>query len=138
MEAKVLRRLSFEVTVPTVHTFLSRFAHCASLSAQEKMMCKVRACINNLNPQIFLVAHAIILQYLAELCMLDINCVDQKPSLVAASVLYVARKTLQEFNDPTPVWVRRLKCNCVTNAYTKQQLFETINSNLTILTGQDS
>ena len=38
--------------------------------------------------------------------MLDINWLGRKPSLLAASVLYLARKTLKRIDDPAPVWVR--------------------------------
>lgn len=87
MEAQVLGTLSFQLSVPTVRTFLSRFVRCASSTKMERMLCA----------------------YLAELCMLDINWLGRKPSLVAASVLYLARKTLKALDDPTPVWDETLE-----------------------------
>lgn len=75
MEADILKSLKFELGGPTVKTFLRRF----SKVAQESN--------NNTSDLQF----EFLCCYLAELSLLDYNCVKFLPSLVAASVVFLAR-----------------------------------------------
>uniref|UniRef100_K7KT22 B-like cyclin n=1 Tax=Glycine max TaxID=3847 RepID=K7KT22_SOYBN len=74
MEADMLTTLKFEMGNPTVNTFLRRFANVASENQKTP------------NLQIeFLVG------YLAELSLLDYDCLRFSPSIMAASVIFLAR-----------------------------------------------
>ncbi|KAL0314956.1 UNVERIFIED_CONTAM: putative cyclin-A3-1 [Sesamum angustifolium] len=78
MEAEVLKSLKFEMGNPTMKTFLRKFTQIAQEdyeSSSEKLE--------------FLGG------YLAELSLLDYGCVKFLPSLVAASVIFLSRFTLQ-------------------------------------------
>ncbi|KAL3655247.1 cyclin [Castilleja foliolosa] len=79
MEADVLKSLRFEMGNPTVKTFLRRFTR----TAQED-------CDVNLSSELGFLGC-----YLAELSLLDYGCVKFLPSLVAASVVFLSRFTLQ-------------------------------------------
>ncbi|KAJ9166296.1 hypothetical protein P3X46_021071 [Hevea brasiliensis] len=74
MEADILKSLKFELGSPTVKTFLRRFTRVA----QEDY--------KSLNLQFEFLGY-----YLAELSLLDYNCVKFLPSLVAASVIFLVR-----------------------------------------------
>ncbi|OAY22996.1 putative cyclin-A3-1 [Manihot esculenta] len=74
MEADILKSLKFELGSPTVKTFLRRFTRVA----QEDY--------KGLNLQLEFLGY-----YLAELSLLDYNCVKFLPSLVAASVIFLVR-----------------------------------------------
>ncbi|KAF2324313.1 hypothetical protein GH714_012270 [Hevea brasiliensis] len=74
IEADILKSLKFELGSPTVRTFLRRFTSVA----QEDY--------KSLNLQLEFLGY-----YLAELSLLDYNCVKFLPSLVAASVIFLAR-----------------------------------------------
>ncbi|XP_010556425.1 PREDICTED: putative cyclin-A3-1 [Tarenaya hassleriana] len=74
MEADILSALKFELGSPTAVTFLRRFIR---ISLED---------YNNSNSQLEFLAH-----YLAELSMLDYECVKFLPSLVAASAMFLAR-----------------------------------------------
>ncbi|KDP41661.1 hypothetical protein JCGZ_16068 [Jatropha curcas] len=74
MEADLLKSLKFELGSPTVKTFLRRFTNVAQ--EDYKM----------LNLQLEFLGY-----YLSELSLLDYNCVKFLPSLVAASVIFLAR-----------------------------------------------
>ncbi|KAK7291076.1 hypothetical protein RIF29_05952 [Crotalaria pallida] len=83
MEAEILKSLKFELGGPTVKTFLRRF----SKLGQE---------INNNSDLQF----EFLCFYLAELSLLDYNCVKFLPSLVAASVVFLARFMLSPTKHP--------------------------------------
>ncbi|KAL6504605.1 putative cyclin-A3-1 [Orobanche hederae] len=91
MEADVLKSLKFEMGNPTVKTFLRRITRIA----QEDYKC--------LSLQLEFLGY-----YLAELSLLDYGCVRFLPSLVAASVMFLARFTLQPKLHP---WSLALQCN---------------------------
>ncbi|XP_009627918.1 putative cyclin-A3-1 [Nicotiana tomentosiformis] len=86
MEADVLQSLKFEMGNPTTKTFLRRFTRVA----QED--CK------NSNLKLEFLGC-----YLAELSLLDYNCVKFLPSLVAAAVIFLSRFTLQPKLHPWSV-----------------------------------
>ncbi|OAY50993.1 putative cyclin-A3-1 [Manihot esculenta] len=73
-ESDILNSLKFELGSPTIKTFLRRFTRVA----QED--CKI------LSLQLEFLGY-----YLAELSLLDYNCVKFLPSLVAATVIFLAR-----------------------------------------------
>ncbi|KAL3617898.1 cyclin [Castilleja foliolosa] len=79
MEADVLKSLKFEMGNPNVKTFLRRFTRIAQEDYEA-----------NLSLQL-----GFLCCYLAELSLLDYECVKFLPSLVAASVVFLARFTLQ-------------------------------------------
>ncbi|KAK7310823.1 hypothetical protein RJT34_08574 [Clitoria ternatea] len=74
MEADILKSLNFEMGSPTVNTFLRRFVAFASENQ------------NTPNLQIEFLS-----SYLAELCLLDYDCLRFLPSIVAASVVFLAK-----------------------------------------------
>ncbi|OEL33714.1 Cyclin-A3-2 [Dichanthelium oligosanthes] len=83
MEADLLTSLNFQIGGPTVTTFLWRFiASCrgGSRTSSEKLesMCS----------------------YLAELSLLDYDCISYLPSVVAAACLFVARFTIRPKTHP--------------------------------------
>ncbi|XP_017244780.1 G2/mitotic-specific cyclin S13-7 isoform X2 [Daucus carota subsp. sativus] len=84
MEKKVLGRLEWSLTVPTPYVFLVRFIK-ASLPNEPD--------VNNMT------------YFLAELGMMNYATVMYLPSMVAASAVYAARRTLNK----TPVWNDTLK-----------------------------
>ncbi|XP_060173388.1 G2/mitotic-specific cyclin C13-1-like [Lycium barbarum] len=83
MEASVLQSLKFEMGNPTAKTFLRRFTRVA----QE----------DHKNPDLQL---EFLGCYLAELSLLDYNCVKFLPSLVAAAVIFLSRFTLLPKSHP--------------------------------------
>ncbi|RDX90302.1 putative cyclin-A3-1, partial [Mucuna pruriens] len=74
MEAEVLKALNFELGNPTVKTFLRRFTGIA---------CENRKALS--------LQFEFMSYYLAELSLLDYYCLKFLPSLVAASVVFLAR-----------------------------------------------
>lgn len=90
MEADVLNSLNFEMGNPTVKTFLRRFVNVA----QETFK----------TPDLKL---EFLAYYLSELSLLDYAFVKFLPSLVAASVIFLSRFTLQPKLRP---WCSRLQC----------------------------
>ncbi|XLU35299.1 hypothetical protein S245_071365, partial [Arachis hypogaea] len=74
MEADILKSLKFELGGPTVKTFLRRFSKVAQESKDTSDL-----------------QFEFLTSYLAELSLLDYNCVKFLPSLVAASVVFLAR-----------------------------------------------
>ncbi|PON46889.1 Cyclin [Trema orientale] len=74
MEADILKSLDFELGSPSIKTFLRRFNNVAQESYKTP------------NLQLEFLGY-----YLAELSLLDYNCVKFLPSLVAASVIFLAR-----------------------------------------------
>ncbi|KAL2454199.1 Cyclin-A3-2 [Abeliophyllum distichum] len=91
MEADVLKSLNFEMGNPTVKTFVRRF----TWTAQE----------NHTTPDLRL---EFLGYYLAELSLLDYGCLKFLPSLVAASVVFLSRFTLQPELCP---WNSALECS---------------------------
>ncbi|KAL1564763.1 G2/mitotic-specific cyclin C13-1 [Salvia divinorum] len=83
MEADVLKSLRFEMGNPTVKTFLRKFTR---VSQEDN---------DTLNLQLEFLAY-----YLAELSLLDYGCVKFLPSMVAASVMFLARFTLRPEQSP--------------------------------------
>lgn len=83
MEADVLKTLRFEMGNPTVKTFLRKF----------NRICQKDDETSNL--QLEFLAY-----YLAELSLLDYGCIKFLPSMVAASVMFLSRFTLQPEQNP--------------------------------------
>ncbi|KAL7127536.1 hypothetical protein ABFS83_14G259300 [Erythranthe nasuta] len=78
MEAHVLKSLRFEMGNPTVKTFLRKFTRIAQEDFEDSSL------------QLEFLGY-----YLAELSLLDYGCVKFLPSVVAASVMFLSRFTLQ-------------------------------------------
>ncbi|XP_065853678.1 cyclin-A3-4-like [Euphorbia lathyris] len=83
MEADILKSLKFELGSPTIKTFLRKHTRVA----QEDY--------KSLNLQLEFLGY-----YLAELSLLDFNCVKFLPSLVAASAIFLARFTIRPKMHP--------------------------------------
>ncbi|XP_061343283.1 putative cyclin-A3-1 [Gastrolobium bilobum] len=83
MEADILKSLKFEMGGPTVKTFLRRFSRVAQQSGD-----------------ILELHFEFLSYYLADLSLLDYNCVKFLPSLVAASVVFLARFILNPKTHP--------------------------------------
>lgn len=83
MEADVLKSLQFEMGNPTVKTFLRRFTGVAQEDCKSPSL------------QLEFLGY-----YLSELSILDYSCVKFLPSLVAASVIFLSRFTLQPNAHP--------------------------------------
>ncbi|KAL2330969.1 hypothetical protein Fmac_018550 [Flemingia macrophylla] len=91
MEASILKSLNFEMGNFTVNVFLRRFVDVASEDQ------------NTPNLQI-----AFLSSYLAELSLLDYDCIGFLPSVVAASVVFLARFIISPQAHP---WTSSL-CEC--------------------------
>ncbi|XVF34439.1 hypothetical protein REPUB_Repub18cG0059200 [Reevesia pubescens] len=83
MENKVLNFLYFQLSVPTIKTFLRRFVQAAQ--ATYKVPCIELEFLAN---------------YLAELTLLQYNFLKFLPSLIAASAVFLARWTLNQSDHP--------------------------------------
>ncbi|XP_024027370.1 putative cyclin-A3-1 isoform X1 [Morus notabilis] len=83
MEADILKSLKFELGSPTIKTFLRRFTSVAQESYKTPNLQLEFLCC-----------------YLAELSLLDYNCVKFIPSLMAASVIFLARFTIRPKMHP--------------------------------------
>ncbi|KAJ8762605.1 hypothetical protein K2173_008044 [Erythroxylum novogranatense] len=83
MESDILKTLKFELGNPTLKTFLRRFTRIAQEDCE------------NASLQLEFLGY-----YLAELSLLDYNCVKILPSLVAASVIFVGRYILRPKKHP--------------------------------------
>ncbi|KAH0736419.1 hypothetical protein KY285_012126 [Solanum tuberosum] len=83
MEADVLKCLKFEMGNPTTKTFLRQFTVVAQEDNKKNHL------------QLEFLGY-----YLAELSLLDYNCVKFLPSLVAAAVIFLSRFTLQPKSHP--------------------------------------
>ncbi|WMV57081.1 hypothetical protein MTR67_050466 [Solanum verrucosum] len=90
MEAEVLKCLKFEMGNPTIKTFLGQFTKIAQEDYKK----------NNLQFEF-------LGYYLAELSLLDYNCVKFLPSLVAAAVIFLSRFTLQPKSHPWSLALQR-------------------------------
>ncbi|CAN1274292.1 Putative cyclin-A3-1 [Linum perenne] len=96
MEADILKRLKFELGTPTIKTFLRKINRAAQEDyISQNLQLEFMGC------------------YLAELSLLDYNCVKFLPSVVAASVMFLARfiinpkmhpwnSTLHEYSGYSP------------------------------------
>ncbi|XP_058725135.1 putative cyclin-A3-1 [Vicia villosa] len=85
MEAEILKSLKFELGGPTIKTFLRRFITKVGQEGVDASELQFE----------------FLCSYLAELSLLDYNCVKFLPSMVAASVLFLARFML---NPKTRPW----------------------------------
>ncbi|KAL1345020.1 hypothetical protein HN51_018812 [Arachis hypogaea] len=103
MEADILKSLKFEMGNPTVKTFLSMYSGIASIDKKIK------------NSQVEFLSC-----YLAELSLLDYDCVKFLPSMVAASVIFLARFIIWPVVHP---WTSSL-CEC--SGYTSLELKECV------------
>ncbi|WJX41438.1 cyclin [Trifolium repens] len=92
MEADILKSLNFEMGNPNVITFLKRFVGIASE-----------------NPKTSNLQFEYLCNYLAELSLLDYECIRFLPSVVAASVIFLARFIIQPGVNP---WTSSL-CECL-------------------------
>ncbi|KAJ8541164.1 hypothetical protein K7X08_001980 [Anisodus acutangulus] len=90
MEADVLKSLNFEMGNPTVKTFLRRFTGVAQEDYKTP------------NLQLEFLGY-----YLSELSILDYSCLKFLPSLVAASVVFLSRFTLQPNEHPWSLYLHQ-------------------------------
>ncbi|XP_042429544.1 cyclin-A3-1-like [Zingiber officinale] len=91
MEREILKSLRFELGNPTANTFLRQFMQAFQQDGK----------VHHSNLQIEFMA-----SYLAELSLMDYDCVQFLPSLVAASAIFLARFTLDPNSHP---WCRELE-----------------------------
>ncbi|GAA0186041.1 kinase activator [Lithospermum erythrorhizon] len=90
MEADVLKAFKFEMGSPNIKTFLRGFTRIAQENDETpNLQLEFLGC------------------YLAELSLLDYSCVGFLPSLVAASVIFLSKYTLQPKLHP---WNSKLQC----------------------------
>ncbi|GAU42914.1 hypothetical protein TSUD_86520 [Trifolium subterraneum] len=92
MESNILNTLNFEMGNPNVITFLKRFIGIASE-----------------NPKTCNLQFEYLCNYLAELSLLDYECIRFLPSVVAASVIFLARFIIRPGVNP---WTSSL-CECL-------------------------
>ncbi|WOG98970.1 hypothetical protein DCAR_0418316 [Daucus carota subsp. sativus] len=90
MEADLLKTLKFEMGSPTVKTFLGRFIR----AVQE-------------NPDVPKLKFEFLANYLAELSLLDYGCLEFVPSLIAASVTFLARFTIRPNVNPWSIALQK-------------------------------
>ncbi|XP_057521510.1 cyclin-A2-2-like [Amaranthus tricolor] len=83
MERKILNFLCFQLSVPTIKTFLRRYMHAAQATCKDK-----------------LVDLEFLANYLAELTLVEYSFFRFLPSLIAASAVFLAKWTLDQSNDP--------------------------------------
>lgn len=83
MERTVLKELKFELTTPTTKSFLRRFLRAASVSCEAPAL--VLGFLGN---------------YLSELTLLEYGFLGYIPSIVAASVVYLSKLTLEPSVHP--------------------------------------
>ena len=76
MEYEIIKTLDFNITVPSVYRFLERYSKLA-----------------NSDDLIFNYS-----KYLIELTLLDIKMLSWKPSLIAASAIYISKKIMKRSN----------------------------------------
>ncbi|PNY17066.1 cyclin-a3-1-like protein [Trifolium pratense] len=96
MEADILKSLNFEMGNPNVITFLKRFVGIASENKKTSNLQFEYLC-----------------NYLAELSLLDYECIRFLPSIVAASVIFLARFIIRPRVQP---WTSYL-CECLGYKY---------------------
>jgi cyclin A len=90
MELKALGFLDFHLNITTAHTFLERFLKAANADEKTKNLAN----------------------YLAELSLLEYDMLKFSPSLIGASAVYLARRTMQ-LQSPTmraseTIWTKEL------------------------------
>ncbi|CAJ1973438.1 unnamed protein product [Sphenostylis stenocarpa] len=91
MEADILKSLKFEMGNPTVNTFLRRFADVASENQKApNLLVEFLGC------------------YLAELSLLDYDCLKFLPSIMAASAVFLARFIISPEMHPWALNVENL------------------------------
>ncbi|KAL5681521.1 hypothetical protein ACJX0J_007906, partial [Zea mays] len=83
MESDILKLLKFELGNPTIKTFLRRFTRSAHEDKKRSILLM-----------------EFLGSYLAELSLLDYGCLRFLPSVVAASVMFVARLTIDPNANP--------------------------------------
>ncbi|XP_058724829.1 cyclin-A2-2-like isoform X2 [Vicia villosa] len=83
MEKEVLNVLQFQLSVPTIKTFLRRFIHAAQSSYKVAY------------PELEFMAN-----YLAELALVEYSLLQYRPSKIAASAVFLARWTLGQSEHP--------------------------------------
>lgn len=83
MERKVLNFLCFQLSVPTIKTFLRRYIHAAQATYKDH-----------------LVDLEFLANYLAELTLVEYSFLRFLPSLIAASAVFLARWTLDQSDHP--------------------------------------
>ncbi|KAL2897718.1 Cyclin-A2-2 [Bienertia sinuspersici] len=86
MERKILNSLCFQLSVPTIKTFLRRYIHAAQVTYKKL--------------QDRLVDLEFLANYLAELTLVEYSFVRFLPSLIAASAVFLARWTLDQSDHP--------------------------------------
>ncbi|KAG2630307.1 cyclin-A3-2-like [Panicum virgatum] len=89
MESDILKLLQFELGNPTIKTFLRRFTRSAHEDKKRSILLM-----------------EFLGSYLAELSLLDYGCLRFLPSIVAASVMFVARLTINPDVNP---WNKKLQ-----------------------------
>ncbi|OEL36241.1 Cyclin-A3-2 [Dichanthelium oligosanthes] len=89
MESDILKLLEFELGNPTIKTFLRRFTRSAHEDKKRSILLM-----------------EFLGSYLAELSLLDYGCLRFLPSVVAASVMFVARLTIDPNANP---WNKKLQ-----------------------------
>ncbi|KAF0887707.1 hypothetical protein E2562_002400 [Oryza meyeriana var. granulata] len=89
MESDILKLLKFEMGNPTIKTFLRRFT---------------RSCLEDKKRSSLLLEF--MGSYLAELSLLDYCCLRFLPSVVAASVVFVAKLTIDPYTNP---WSKKMQ-----------------------------
>lgn len=103
MEADILKTLNFEMGNPNVITFLKSFVGIASENQKTSNLQFEYLC-----------------NYLADICLLDYECIRFLPSVVAASVIFLARFILRPGVHP---WTSSL-CECL--GYKSSELEECV------------
>uniref|UniRef100_A0A0D9Y0W5 Uncharacterized protein n=1 Tax=Leersia perrieri TaxID=77586 RepID=A0A0D9Y0W5_9ORYZ len=89
MESDVLKLLKFEMGNPTIKTFLRRFTRsCQEDKKRSSLLLEFMG------------------SYLAELSLLDYGCLRFLPSVVAASVVFVAKLTIDPYTNP---WSKKMQ-----------------------------
>ncbi|XP_058111903.1 cyclin-A2-1-like [Magnolia sinica] len=83
MESKVLNYLGFQLSTPTIKTFLRRFIRVAQAAYKVPML-----------------ALELLANYVAELTLVECEFLKFIPSLIAASAVFLARWTLDQSNHP--------------------------------------
>ncbi|XP_031495360.1 cyclin-A3-1-like [Nymphaea colorata] len=89
MERKILMLLNFEMSTPTIKTFLSGFIMAAGQKTESPNLALEYLC-----------------NFLAEVCLLEYGCLQFLPSQIAASIVFVARFTLCPRTHP---WSKHLQ-----------------------------
>ncbi|KAI3985378.1 hypothetical protein MKX01_033692 [Papaver californicum] len=87
MEREILRLLNFEMGNPTIKTFLRRLFTRVSAQEEDSLFA--------LNLKLKFLGY-----YLAELSLLDYGCIKFLPSMVAASVVFLSKFTMQPKTHP--------------------------------------